>query len=199
MVATLTGAVENRKRVTLVYTAAGGESTTRQVDPYAVVYSAGDWQLVGHCHLRKAARTFRVDRIARVTVAGKPGTPDFQRPPDWSLTAYVQRSPWVFQAGDGGGVAVALDIAPERSWMADEDFGPDASRESLAAAAAPAADDVGWTRVRFRTGNLDYVVTRVLDAAGYLRVVAPAELVTRVRERALAVAGLYGSARAMKR
>ena len=46
--------------------------------------------------------------------------------------------------------------------------------------------------MRFRTGNLEYVVTRVLNAAGYLRVMAPAELVTRVRERALAVATLYG-------
>jgi predicted DNA-binding transcriptional regulator YafY len=49
--------------------------------------------------------------------------------------------------------------------------------------------------VRFRTGNVEYVVTRVLDAAGYLRVLAPEELVTRVREKALAVATLYGEER----
>jgi proteasome accessory factor B len=187
MVASLTRAVENRKRVTLVYRSAGGESSTRAVDPYAVVYSAGDWQLVGHCHLRKAPRTFRVDRVERITVAGKPGTPDFERPRHWTLTDYVRRSPWEFQTGDSRVVEVVLDIAPERSWMVDEDFGLNASRASVAG-----PKDGEWTRVRFRTGNLEYVVTRVLDAAGYLRVMAPAELVTRIRERALAVATLYG-------
>jgi predicted DNA-binding transcriptional regulator YafY len=187
-IAELTRAVEKRKRVTLLYRSANDESTTREVDPYAVVYSAGDWHLVGHCRLRNAPRTFRIDRAVRVTVASKPGTPDFERPRGWSLTTYVNRSPWGFHAGDGGGAEVVLDVAPERSWVADEDFGANASRESVP---GPAASDGTWTRVRFRTGNAEYVVTRVLDAAGYLRVAAPGELVARVREKALAVATLY--------
>jgi len=114
------GPWRNRKRVTLVYRSAGGESSTRVVDPYAVVYSAGDWQLVGHFHLRKAPRTFRVDRVERITVAGKPGTPDFERLRHWTLTDYVRRSPWEFQTGDSRVVEVVLDIAPERSWVVDE-------------------------------------------------------------------------------
>jgi predicted DNA-binding transcriptional regulator YafY len=190
MVASCTRAVENRKRLTLLYRSAGGETTTREVDPYAVVYSAGDWQVVGHCHLRKAPRTFRVDRIERVTVAGKPGTPDFERPRHWTLTDYVRRSPWVFQPGDSRVVEVVLDVAPERSWIVDEDFGANASRQTVAG-----SKDGEWTRVRFRTGNLEYVVTRVLDAAGYLRVMSPVELVTQVRDRALAVAALYAEER----
>ena len=184
--AALVTAIEGRKRVTITYCAPGGEETKRDVDPYGVVYSGGNWQLVGHCHLREKPRTFRVDRIAKVKLAPKPGTPDFQRPENWNLATYVQRSPWVFQAGDTqAAFDVVLDIGPERAWIADEDFGPGASRELLA---PDAAGEEGWMRVRFRSGNAGYIITRVLDAAGHLKVVEPPELRARLREIAGAVA-----------
>jgi proteasome accessory factor B len=189
MVAALTQAVELRKRVTLRYRPNDDEPTERVVDPYALVYSGGDWLLIGHCHLRSAPRTFRVDRVERLKVAGKPGTPDFERPPGWDLSTYVQRSPWVFQAGASGGFDVVLDVGPERSWVADEDFGPGATLEALPAGVGGES----WTRVSFRSGNPDYIVTRALDAAGHLRVVAPEELRERVRATAASVGALYGA------
>jgi proteasome accessory factor B len=186
----LTRAVESRKRVTLTYESSSGEATERPVDPYGLVYSGGDWQVIGHCHLRKAPRTFRVDRITRLRVASKPGTPDFERPPGFDLATYVQRSPWVFRAGAEGVVEVTLAIGPDRAWMADEDFGPNAMREMLV---ADGGSDP-WTRVTFRSGNPDYVVARVLDAVGHVRVVAPAELRERVRAAAAGVLALYEAA-----
>ena len=183
----LTRAIEIRKRVTITYRAPGGDATVRAVDPYAVIYSGGNWQMVGHCHLREQPRTFRVDRIASVKLAARPGTPDFQRPENWNLATYVQLSPWVFQAGDTqAAVDVVLDIGPERAWMADEDFGPGSTREP-AAAAEPGGEP--WTRVRFRSGNVGYIITRVLDAAGNLRIVEPPALRARLREIAAAIAG----------
>jgi len=179
-------AIEARKRLTLTYESGGG-TTARVVDPYAAVYVDGNWQLIGHCHLRKQPRTFRVDRIRKLEMAPCPGTKDFERPADFNLRTYVQRSPWVFQAGESAlAMDVVLDIGPERAWMADEDFGPGSTREALG---ADEAGGEGWTRVRFRSGNPGYIVTRVLDACGNLRVVAPAELRTRVRELAGRIAG----------
>jgi predicted DNA-binding transcriptional regulator YafY len=183
----LTRAVDARKRVTLTYQSSGGDTTERDVDPYGLVYSGGDWQLVGHCHLRAAPRTFRVDRIERLRVAGKPGSPDFDRPVGWNLSSYVQRSPWVFLAGASGTMEVTLDIGPDRAWMADEDFGANAVREIL----PPEAGGEAWTRVKFRSGNPNYIVTRVLDAVGSMRVVLPKELRERIRQTATAVASLY--------
>ncbi len=178
-------AVEARKRLTLTYEA-GGRTTVREVDPYSAVYVGGTWQLVGHCHLRGLPRTFRVDRIRKLKMASRPGTPDFERPPGWNLRSYVQRSPWVFQTGESGpAVDVVLDIGPERAWMADEDFGPGSTREELG---ADMAGGEGWTRMQFRSGNPGYIVTRVLDAAGHLRVIAPADLRARVREIAGCIA-----------
>jgi predicted DNA-binding transcriptional regulator YafY len=136
--------------------------------------------------LREKPRTFRVDRIAKVKLAPKPGTPDFKRPENWKLSTYVQRSPWIFQAGDTQtSFDVVLDIGPERAWMADEDFGPGSSCEPIAASEAGGE---GWTRVRFRSGNAGYIITRVLDAAGQMKIVEPPELRARLREIADSIA-----------
>jgi predicted DNA-binding transcriptional regulator YafY len=62
--AQLSGAVDGRKQVTITYAAGNTDKPSeRKVDPCGLIYSAGDWQLVGLCHLRNAQRTFRVDRI----------------------------------------------------------------------------------------------------------------------------------------
>jgi proteasome accessory factor B len=176
---TISAAVAARKRLTLTYES-GGRTTVREVDPYAAVYVGGNWQLVGLCHLRELPRTFRMDRIREVKMAPRPGTPDFERPADFNVHTYVQRSPWVFQAGESElAIDVVVDIGPERAWMADEDFGPGSTREVLG---PDAAGGEGWTRVRFRSGNPGYIITRVLDAAGHLRLVAPVELRARVAE-----------------
>jgi predicted DNA-binding transcriptional regulator YafY len=185
--AQLSGAVDGRKQVTITYAAGNADKPSeRKVDPYGLIYSAGDWQLVGLCHLRNAQRTFRVDRIVKLKVAPKPGTPDFEPPAGFDLAAYASRSPWVFQAGEGSATLdVVLDVGPERAWMAEENFGADASVQPVPEAEA---GQTGWVRVCFRSGNPGYIVTRVLDAAGNMKVVAPPELRARVRQIAGAVA-----------
>jgi proteasome accessory factor B len=186
LVGGLTRATEDRKRVRIMYAPEDQEPVQREVDPYAVVYRAGDWLLVGYCHLRAALRTFRVDRIRSLRVAPRPGTPDFDRPEGPALGRALRTSPWQFHAGTSARLEVVLDIGPERAWIADEDFGDDARREPLAG---------GWMRLRFRSGNPDYIVTRVLDAAGHLRVVGPGALRDRVGRVAAEVAALYSAGR----
>jgi predicted DNA-binding transcriptional regulator YafY len=51
--------------------------TQREVDPYALAHMAGAWYLTGYDHLRRAVRTFRLDRIEEVTVLDR----TFVRPP----------------------------------------------------------------------------------------------------------------------
>ena len=57
--------------VNLIYTDASGNNTTRSVDPVGFYNGADGWYLIGYCHLRKAGRIFRLDRIrsARLTTA----------------------------------------------------------------------------------------------------------------------------------
>lgn len=59
----LVGAIHARRRVRIRHQTQDGDITERQVDPYQVVYRAGRWYLVGHCHLRADLRVFRLDHI----------------------------------------------------------------------------------------------------------------------------------------
>ena len=54
---------------------------TRAADPYGLVHYNGAWYLIGHCHLRKARRNFRLDRMTDVTLLDK----TFHRPANFTM------------------------------------------------------------------------------------------------------------------
>ena len=175
-------AVHGRKRIRVRYRKAREESAEpRDIDPYGLVYRQGSWMLVGYCSVRRGVRTFRVDRMSDLTVAGRPAQPDFERPDDLDLRALATRSPWTFEITDAQ--PVVLEAAAELAHLGNEDFGPEARRSPLAS---------GGVRIEFSCRNPAYVVARVLAAAGRLRVAAPEALRRRVREAALAVAKRSG-------
>jgi proteasome accessory factor B len=177
----LAQAVHGRKRVTIRYRKTSpAADEMRTVDPYGLVYRHGQWLLVGHCHLRKDVRSFRVDRVSDVRVAGRPAEPDFERPRELDVRAYAGRSPWTFEAEPK--VPIVLEATPELAHVAREDFGPGAREQPLAS---------GGVRIEFACGNPAYAVARVMSAAGRLRVVAPAALRERVRQAAQAAAERY--------
>ena len=64
----LTVAAEERRRTQLDYRSPTGETTQRKFDPYGLVYRDGLWYVGGYCHLRDDLRSFRLDRIAAVSV-----------------------------------------------------------------------------------------------------------------------------------
>src|SRR6266498_3930374 len=73
-------AIHEHKRVTVTYqSTTNTKATKRKLDPYALVFRAGLWYLVGYCHLRAAPRTFRVDRIQRLSMLNS----SFQIPKDF--------------------------------------------------------------------------------------------------------------------
>jgi predicted DNA-binding transcriptional regulator YafY len=60
---TLAAAVGEQRRVRLRYSSGWSRETKREVDPYGVIHREGYWYAVGHCHLRKGMRLFRLDRV----------------------------------------------------------------------------------------------------------------------------------------
>ena len=54
----------------LAYRSWRGEESTRELDPYGLVFHSGRWYVTGHDHRRGAVRTFRLDRVARVAPTG---------------------------------------------------------------------------------------------------------------------------------
>ncbi|HWX67621.1 MAG TPA: YafY family protein [Rhodanobacter sp.] len=72
----LTGAAQAQQRVSMSYTSAEGARTEREFDPYGLAYRAGAWYAVGMCHLRHGLRSFRLDRIGKVSLLDQ----SFSRP-----------------------------------------------------------------------------------------------------------------------
>jgi hypothetical protein len=62
-------ALEKRDSLEIVYHTAGrGERTRRVVDPLRLEERGGAAYLIAYCHLRRAERVFRIDRIERIEI-----------------------------------------------------------------------------------------------------------------------------------
>lgn len=87
IVVALGGAAQQQRRVWLRYRSWEGEESERTIDPYGLVYRAGCWYVVGHCHLRDGMRVFRLDRVVEV----EPLADAFERPAGLNLLEHVER------------------------------------------------------------------------------------------------------------
>ena len=179
--ATLESSTRLRKRVTITYDSAGtGMTSKRDVDPYGLVYREGAWLCVGWCHLRQDVRSFRVDRMRDAVQAAKPKSPDFERPADFDVKSYAQRSPWTFAIDPPEEVQLALTA--DAAEIANEDFGPTGVKRH-------AGDK---TLVTFDCGNFEFAATRILSAKGAIRIVRGERLRARVLAELDAIGQHYG-------
>ncbi len=81
-------AIREQRRVELVYRSGSQpEPHHRQVDPYALVHRWGWWYLFGHCHLRNAIRSFRLDRVVELILLDT----TFQLPADFNIQDYISK------------------------------------------------------------------------------------------------------------
>lgn len=86
--ATLSVAAQAGRRVRLGYGDAAGRLSEREFDAYGLAYHGGCWYAVGWCHLRRAIRSFRLDRILSVEAQEEA----FERPGDFDALAWLLRS-----------------------------------------------------------------------------------------------------------
>ena len=179
--ALMEAATRNRKRVSISYRSAStGVVQGRDVDPYALFYRQGSWLTVGYCHLRKEIRSFRLDRITELRPAPRPKSPDFERPSDFDLRTYVDRSPWTFRTEPTQ--RVKLEIRPEAADIANEDFGTGAEKTK---------GSDGSQFVAFDCGNPEFVVSRILAANGGLRIVEGTNVTRRLQQELTAIQERY--------
>jgi predicted DNA-binding transcriptional regulator YafY len=82
--------------------------TQRRIDPYALVHRWGWWYVVGFCHLRDDVRTFRVDRIAEISLSDA----TFSIPPEFDLQAHLKNE---FQAEPQ--VKAKLKVDADATWL----------------------------------------------------------------------------------
>lgn len=63
----------------------GSVTESRHLDPYGLVCWKSKWYVVGHCHLRKEIRSFRIDRIRKLATTEN----TFERPADFSARQFI--------------------------------------------------------------------------------------------------------------
>ena len=101
----LVTAARKRRAVEFDYAAASRPGAVRRmVNPYGLVHHAGEWYLVGHCHVRGDTRTFRIDRISAL----QPTDRRFDIPADFDLETY-RRERLYLPPADAITVRVHLD------------------------------------------------------------------------------------------
>ena len=161
----LQAAIADRKTVRFDYYAIGRDQVmTRTVDPYGLQLVAGEWYLLGWCHLRLALRTFKLSRIrSRVTHATR-APHDFAPPPDFDLAAYRDRAAWQLGAAQS---TAQVWVAPSMAWWVEAHYAHCGSIERLADGA-----------VLFRTpyANARPLIAWALGLAEAAEVQAPPEL-----------------------
>ncbi|WP_375056803.1 helix-turn-helix transcriptional regulator [Zobellella sp. DQSA1] len=84
----LADAIQSQRRLALHYHSRKDEGLTREVDPYGLVFYYGRWYLGGFCHLRRALRSFRLDRMRDVSLLDT----SFERPADFNAAEHFQES-----------------------------------------------------------------------------------------------------------
>lgn len=165
----LNDAVTIRKRVTFTYHGLErGETTSRLVHPYGLVFLTGHWYLVAHDPGVGAMRQFRVSRIRDAKLGDRKQTPDFDVPADFDLSAYAaSRRAWEIGNGDQELVIVAFR----------GDTGLVTSGMQLGRAVSVALDEVhvpaGHTLREFPVRRRDVFLRWVLSFAGDARPVHP--------------------------
>jgi len=107
--ATFRRAASKGEVLAITYTAIGsGETTHREIEPWGVSATLGNWYVTGHCRLADAERVFRIDRVREVRPTG-----DTFEPPEVPPVPTIRYTPGVDD------VTVRLELSPAASWVAD--------------------------------------------------------------------------------
>lgn len=144
--AALQQALEDGVAITLTYHGASRrEVTTPTVDPARLAIRDGVAYLDGWSHDRQAWRTYRLDRIADVTITDQP-TADHGPVPSYG-------GGWLDHHPDA--VPVTLELAPEGAWITEYYPMVSVSRHEAGGATATllVADPIWFQRLLLRLGS----------------------------------------------
>lgn len=134
----LSESAQSRRTASLRYRAADGALTSRDFDVYGLVFRAGRWYVVGHCHLRSGLRTLRLDRVAH----GEMSPRTFARPEGFDASAYLTRALATMSRGVPVEVLLHTDLATAQREISNALGLPEACAEGVMLRGA--ADEIDW-------------------------------------------------------
>lgn len=134
----LSAAARAQQRVRLRYRTAHGDETEREVDTYGVAYRGGAWYAVGHCHLRRDLRSFRLDRVVEV----QPVPASFGRPEGFDVLGYLASAIAALPRAHSVEVLLHTDLATARRYLRPELARLQAARQGVRMQAE--VDELVW-------------------------------------------------------
>jgi predicted DNA-binding transcriptional regulator YafY len=167
-------AAREHRRVQMTYL--GGsqpEGACRELDAYALLHRWGWWYVVGFCGLRQEVRTFRVDRIAELTLLDQ----QFNVPNDFDIRHYL-----------------ATELQAQPLYTARLRFPPQAARaaqESRPYWESYQEQPDGSVLVSLASPTLEWAASTALAYGPAVEVLEPPELRQMVAEWAAGVANKY--------
>jgi len=169
-------ATRERLRIKIEYRSRSQPTpTAREVDPYAMVYRWGWWYLIGHCHLRGAFRSFRVDRIHDLVLLDQ----SFDIPRDFDIKTYLSNEPYTQPT-----IQVRMQFMPEGAFIAlDNRAYWDQIEE----------EPDGSLIVSFSAADMEFAASTVLSFSGLARVLEPQELQQIIHKRAIKIVSQHQS------
>lgn len=127
----LLAALLERRALSFDYETAGGERSTRRIEPYGLVHRRGHWYLVGRDVDRAAPRSFKASRIVG-PVMELQGS--YEIPDDFDIDAHVPAEAW--EVGETEAATARLRFDPGLRWWPEQNMpeapvreGPDGSLE----------------------------------------------------------------------
>ena len=107
--ARLKGAAADQRVVRITYRSLSRETeTVRDIEPWAVFTTLGNWYVQGHCRLVDGERVFRVDRMRRSEVLDE----RFDRPAGLP-------EPGITYSPSDDDVVARITLSPEAAWVLD--------------------------------------------------------------------------------
>jgi predicted DNA-binding transcriptional regulator YafY len=158
----LADAAQQRRTVTIDYTAWDGRTSQRAFDAYGLVFHSGRWYATGHDHTRGAVRTFRLDRIARIQQTE--GTYDL--PSDFDSAGRVL-----------AGIAA---VSWKHEVVVDLEATADQARRRLPASVGRLTEVSGGVRLTARAERLDGMAQLLAGLGWSFTIVRPGALRTEV-------------------
>jgi proteasome accessory factor B len=160
-------AIHREHRLHIRYWSPRREITDRRVDPYLIWYADARLYLVGHCHLRRAVRTFLVDRIRNIEILDE----SFDVDPSFDVRKFTGSG---LGAWSGERHRVELWFSPPVAHLAHERrFHPSQQVEN---------DASGGVRVIMEVAGLPHVAAWVASFGGQIIARGPELLAQRIRD-----------------
>ncbi|MEP6874592.1 MAG: YafY family protein [Burkholderiales bacterium] len=154
----LSAAARAQQRVRLSYRSADGQQSEREVDVYGLAWRGGAWYAVGHCHLRRDLRSFRLDRVLAIEALPK----SFGRPPRFDVLGHLVRS--IAMLPRAFAVEVLLDTDLERA------------RRAVFVELGELVEVKGGVRLTAQADDLDWVARELSRLPFGFRIDKPASL-----------------------